>query len=91
MADNKVDEIILEIEATTEKADKGLDKTIENISGQKLSDCGIQKKTAVYKMVAPIEYGKFAILDDKEREDCLKSAEGLIMKINAEMELISRN
>ncbi|MBE7708941.1 MAG: hypothetical protein E7Z93_00665 [Cyanobacteria bacterium SIG32] len=46
---------------------------------------------AVYKMVAPIEYGKFAILDDKEREDCLKSAEGLIMKINAEMELISRN
>lgn len=28
-----------------------LDKTIEAISGQKLADCGIQKKTAVYKMV----------------------------------------
>ena len=28
-----------------------LDKTIENISGQKLADKGIEKKTAVYKMV----------------------------------------
>ncbi|MDE7233872.1 MAG: carbamoyl-phosphate synthase large subunit, partial [Ruminiclostridium sp.] len=28
-----------------------LDKTIETISGQRLDDCGIQKKTAVYKMV----------------------------------------
>lgn len=28
-----------------------LDKTIENISGQRLEDCGIRKKTAVYKMV----------------------------------------
>lgn len=28
-----------------------LDKTIENLSGQRLSDCGIRRKTAVYKMV----------------------------------------
>ena len=28
-----------------------LDKTIEKISGQSIADCGIQKKTAVYKMV----------------------------------------
>lgn len=28
-----------------------LDKTIETLSGQRLEDCGIRKKTAVYKMV----------------------------------------
>ncbi len=28
-----------------------LDKTIEKISGQSIAECGIQKKTAVYKMV----------------------------------------
>lgn len=46
---------------------------------------------AIYKMVMPIDYGRFAILDEKERELCLQSAEGLINKIKAERELMLRN
>ena len=44
MADNKVDGIILEIEATTDKADKGLDKTIENLERMKKALGGIDTK-----------------------------------------------
>ena len=44
MADNKVDGIILEIEATTDKADKGLDKTIENLERMKKALSGMDTK-----------------------------------------------
>lgn len=46
---------------------------------------------ATWKAVRPISYARFAILDDKEREDCLQTAESLIKKIKDELELISRN
>ena len=39
----KVDAITLEIEATTEKADKGIDKTIESLRALKTALNGIQR------------------------------------------------
>lgn len=41
----------------------------------------VNSYAAVCKIVMPIDYGRFAILDEKEREQCLQSAEGLINKI----------
>lgn len=43
MAD-KVDSITLEIEATTQKADKGIDKTIESLKAMKTALNGINTK-----------------------------------------------
>ena len=40
----KVDAITLEIEATTEKADKGIDKTIESLRALKTALNGINTK-----------------------------------------------
>lgn len=40
----------------------------------------VNSYAAVYKIVMPIDYGRFAILDERERELCLQSAEGLIKK-----------
>jgi hypothetical protein len=51
----------------------------------------VNKYASIWKMVMPIDYGRFAILDERERELCLQSAEGLINKIKAEQELILRN
>ena len=51
----------------------------------------VNSYVAVYKIVMPIDYGRFAILDERERELCLQSAEGLIKKIKTEQELILRN
>ena len=35
---------------------------------------------AVCKIIPPIKYERFAILDDKEREQCLLQSESLIKK-----------
>lgn len=39
----------------------------------------------------PINYGRFAILNENERELCLQSAENLINKIKAEQKQASLN
>lgn len=44
-----------------------------------------------WKAVRPINYARFAILNDSEREACLQAAEDLIKKIKKELELISLN
>lgn len=44
MAENKVDEITIEIEATTDKADKGIDKTIEALKSMQVALNGINTK-----------------------------------------------
>ena len=42
-------------------------------------------------IVKPINYARFAILSELERESCLKEAESLMFKIQAEKEKISLN
>lgn len=46
----KVDAITLEIEATTEKADKGIDKTIESLRALKTALNGINTKKLKQEM-----------------------------------------
>ena len=58
MAENKVDGIILEIEATTDKADKGLDKTIENLERMKKALSGMDTK----QLKKSLERGSFILL-----------------------------
>lgn len=42
-------------------------------------------------IVRPINYARFAILSEIERENCLKEAESLMFKVKAEKEKISLN
>ena len=46
---------------------------------------------AVCKINPPIKYERFAILDDKEREQCLLQSESLIKKIQDDQEKILKN
>lgn len=46
---------------------------------------------SVCKGIMPINYGRFAILNENERELCLQSAENLINKIKAEQKQASLN
>lgn len=42
-------------------------------------------------IVKPIDYARFAILNEIERENCLREAESLILKVKAEKEKASLN
>lgn len=56
MADNVVDSVIIEIESTTEKADKGIDKTIEGLTNMKKALNGINTKKLRQEMESFAEF-----------------------------------
>ncbi len=51
----------------------------------------INQYSMFWKEVKPINYSRFAILSDAEREDCLKAAETIIKKIKAKKRLMQLN